>query len=333
MWLIPALAAAAALPSPAAADAGGPPLEVPVACEIGAVCVVQNYVDHDAGPGARDHTCGPLTYDGHRGIDIRVPGRAEMAAGVPVLAAAAGVVRAARDGMPDVSIREAGVESVRGREAGNGVVIDHGDGWVTQYSHLRAGSVAVAPGDRIEVGTVLGLIGLSGKTEFPHLHFAVRHDGRTLDPYTGRPPDSGCGEPGRPLWSAAAQAALAYRAGGLLGAGFAATRPAIEDALSGAYRRVAIPADAPALVFWAAAWGLRADDRESIRLIRPDGRVMAESEGRLPKDKAQWLRYVGRKRRGAAWPAGTYLGEYRVTRAHDGTEVTVIEITREIDVR
>ena len=84
VWLF---ALAVAVPAGAQAP---PRLELPVACEIGVICVVQNYVDQDPGPGARDHACGPLSYDGHGGTDIRVPGRPEMTAGVAVLAAAPG---------------------------------------------------------------------------------------------------------------------------------------------------------------------------------------------------------------------------------------------------
>ncbi len=117
-----------------------PQLELPVACEIGAACVVQNYVDQDPGPGARDHACGPLSYDGHKGTDIRVAGRPEMAAGVAVLAAAPGVVRARRDGEAD---RPGGwAAAPAGPDAGNAVVLDHGGGWESQYSHLRQGSEA-----------------------------------------------------------------------------------------------------------------------------------------------------------------------------------------------
>ena len=100
-------------------------------------------------------------------------------------AAADGVVKATRDGMADVSIRETGREAVSGREAGNGVLIDHGGGWETQYSHLLFGSVSVEPGDRVVAGTPLGMIGLSGQTEFPHLHFTLRRRGMAIDPYTG----------------------------------------------------------------------------------------------------------------------------------------------------
>ncbi len=318
-----------AWPAALAAEDPAPRLALPVACEIGTHCVVQNYLDHEPGPGAKDHTCGPLSYDGHRGIDIRLPGLRHMAQGVAVLAAAPGTVLRTRDGEPDVSFRERGQDAVRGREAGNGVVIDHGNDWRTQYSHLQNGSIAVEPGQRVEAGTRLGLIGLSGKSEFPHLHFAVRHRDRVLDPFTGRPPESGCGQNSAPLWNTEAQAALAYRAGGLLDAGFAAGPVDLKSAL-GRVLPAAPNSKSPALVFWTAAWGLRAGDRESLRVTGQDGAPIAVWSGTLEKNKAQSLRYAGRKRRGAAWPAGTYRGEYRVTRETDGRTMTIIETSREV---
>lgn len=314
------------------AFADGPALvlEVPVDCDIGARCVVQNYVDHAPGPETRDHTCGPLTYDRHKGIDIRVAGRPEMEAGVPVVAAAPGVVRSVRDGMADISVKETGPEAIKGREAGNAVVIVHDGGWETQYSHMRRGSVAVEKGQRVEAGAALGLIGLSGSTEFPHLEFSVRHGGKTIDPFTGGAPEDACDAAKAPLWSDAARAALAYRAGGLLIAGFAARVPTLKGLLSGEHRSAELGTEAPALVFWAVSWGLRKNDKESIRVTGPDGRVFTEAASSLPKDKAQWMRFTGRKRTAKPWPPGRYRGEYRVTR--DGG-ATIVEATREIEVR
>ena len=134
------------------------------------------------------------------------------------------------------------------------------------------------------------------------------------------------------MWSPAAQAALAYQAGGLLRAGFAAEAPELARALDGAYdapRNTApLNTRAPALVFWAVAWGLRDGDRETIRLIAPDGRALAERSGALPRNEAQWLRYIGKKRKGAGFPPGRYRGEYRVER---GIE-TVFEVVRVLEL-
>jgi len=98
-----ALALAAALAGPAnAGDA--PPLAVPIDCQVGVACFVQNYVDHDPGPGAADFACGSLSYDGHDGGDFRLTDLAAMEKGVAVLAAADGVVLRTRDGMADISV-------------------------------------------------------------------------------------------------------------------------------------------------------------------------------------------------------------------------------------
>ena len=65
-------------------------LDLPVACSVGETCFIQQYFDHDPGPGASDYTCGTMSYDGHDGVDIRLPTVAAMHKGVDVLAAAAG---------------------------------------------------------------------------------------------------------------------------------------------------------------------------------------------------------------------------------------------------
>ncbi len=310
-----------------------PRFELPVRCEIGNPCIVQNYVAHDPGPGAQDHTCGPLTYDGHKGVDIRVPSLVEMRDGVPVIAAAPGTVKGRRDGMPDISVRKAGAKAVTGREAGNGVVIDHGGGWESQYSHLLKGSVTVRPGDRVETGQVLGMIGLSGFTEFPHVHFSVRLDGKTLDPFTGRPPGSGCGGAVETLWSERALERLTYRAGGLLLAGFASGKPDREGVLNGRYQERSLPAAAPALVFWALTWGLRGGDEETLIIDGPNDRRLVDLRQSIPKDKAQWFRFGGKRRPPGGWPRGRYEASYRVRRIQDGAKVDVVNIVRSIDVR
>ena len=54
---------------------------------------------------------------------------------------------------------------------GNSVVIDFGDGLYGFYAHMQKGSVRVEVGDEVKQGDVLGLLGNSGNTSAPHLHF------------------------------------------------------------------------------------------------------------------------------------------------------------------
>jgi len=316
----------ATLPA-AGAWAQPPSLSLPLACEPGQTCVVQNYVDADAGPAARDYRCGRLAYDGHKGTDLRVTDFAAFATGVAVLAAAPGRVRAVRDGMPDVSVREAGAASVAGREAGNSVVIDHSDGWETQYAHLRRGSVAVRPGQRVERGQKLGLAGLSGHTEFPHLHFEVRAAGRTVDPFVGtgeRPP---CAAGAAPLWTRAAGDLLAYVDTGLLAAGLAGAPPRLVAGSVDPQALQPFRAGSDAVVFWVQVYGVQQGDVEELRLFAPDGRLLAERMATVAKDRAQSLAYVGLRRSDAAWARGLYRAKYSLSRGSPRKEV--ISLVRE----
>jgi hypothetical protein len=215
--------------------------------------------------------------------------------------------------MPDVNVRVVGKEAVAGREAGNSVVIEHGDGWETQYGHMRSGSVAVRAGDAVTAGQKLGVVGLSGYTEFPHLHFEVRHRGKTVDPFVGQERAEPCGSGERPLWVRPALDALAYAATGLLGAGIASGPPSLEDGGLGG-KSEALGSGSAAAVFWVQIYGAQANDLQEIRLIGPDGRLLAERQDRIARNRAQWLAYVGLRRAGRDWSAGVYRGEYALYR-------------------
>ncbi|GMG81084.1 M23 family metallopeptidase [Paralimibaculum aggregatum] len=295
--------------------AGPPGLAFPAACSLGTDCHIQQLTDRDPGPGAADHRCGQLVYDGHKGTDIRLVDRAAMLRGVDVLAAAPGVVRGLRDGMPDRRLGDPEAPALAGRDCGNGVAIRHDGGWETQYCHLAEGSIAVRRSDRVTAGQRLGRIGLSGATEFPHLHFALRDpEGRPVDPFDGQTADTPCGSGGAALWAEP----LPHPPGGLLGHGFLDRMPDYAEVRAGTVARDALPADAPALVFWVSAFGLLAGDRLALTLYGPDGAVLAEAEDPLPRNRAQLFRGVGRKARGA-WPEGRYEGLAVIRR--DGTEI------------
>ncbi len=300
-----------------AAAAAPPVLEVPVDCTIGEVCFIQNYVDHDPGPGRLDHACGRLSYDGHQGTDFRVRDYVDMARGYAVVAAADGVVTAARDGMADVSIRETGADAVRSREAGNGVLIDHGDGWETQYSHLRHGSVQVAPGDRVAAADPLGLIGLSGNTEFPHVEFTVRHEGDAVDPFAGPDFAGGCADERAPLWSDEALAELTYRRTGLLIAGFADQAPEADGVRRGAFRLGSDAHDPEALVFWVDLFGAEAGDLQRFRIWAPDDSLFLDQESRLDESNVSWFTFGGRRRPPDGWPPGLWRARYELLRGDE----------------
>jgi murein DD-endopeptidase MepM/ murein hydrolase activator NlpD len=64
---------------------------------------------------------------------------------------------------------------------GNTVVVDHGGDLLTLYAHM--GVILVDPGEEIELGDIIGLVGSTGLSTGPHLHFEVWEDGdRAVDP-------------------------------------------------------------------------------------------------------------------------------------------------------
>ena len=63
---------------------------------------------------------------------------------------------------------------------GNMVEIEHGQGLATRYAHLSA--YAVAPGQWVEAGTILGRVGSTGRSTGNHLHYETRVDGEPVDP-------------------------------------------------------------------------------------------------------------------------------------------------------
>ena len=308
-------------------------LEMPVECKMGEVCYVQNYFDRDPGPESRDYKCGRLTYDGHTGTDIRVPDMTVMREGVNVLAVADGVVRAIREGVEDVNVTEIGFDAVKGREAGNAVAVRHEDGWETQYSHLKKGSIRVKPGEKVKAGQILGQIGLSGKTQFPHVELSVRLNGESIDPFVGVTDRQGCGFVEDPLWSEAAAKRLEYISTGLLSAGFTSAVPDPEEARNGKHQAETLTITAPMIIFWTNVFGAEEGDVEKVTLTGPDGDVLADISRKQDAFMARHFVYIGKHRRGAPWPEGTYVGRYLLTRAGESVEETVLDISRKITVK
>ena len=94
----------------------------------------------------------------HNGVDIGSP------YGIEIVAALAGTVRFA------------GYNS----SGGNYIEIDHGNGYVTKYLHCS--KLLVSKGDTVKQGQVIALVGSTGISTAPHLHFAVYIDGVAVDP-------------------------------------------------------------------------------------------------------------------------------------------------------
>jgi murein DD-endopeptidase MepM/ murein hydrolase activator NlpD len=110
---------------------------------------------------ARFNQAGGRWAHNHTGLDFAAP------MGTPVRAVMAG------------EVIQADFEGAYGRQ----VKVRHADGTVTSYSHMSEFDVSV--GDRVEAGSQVGRIGMTGNTTGPHVHLEVLPDGTDpVDPYT-----------------------------------------------------------------------------------------------------------------------------------------------------
>ena len=94
----------------------------------------------------------------HRGVDIR------GAKGSDVKATANGIVK------------------IENYDRGNGryVLIDHGNGFITKYAHLKKS--LVKKGDTVERGQIIGLVGSTGRSTGPHVHYEIHYNDKILNP-------------------------------------------------------------------------------------------------------------------------------------------------------
>lgn len=127
----------------------------------------------------------------------------------------AGLDIAAREGTP-IRLPYGGKVVDRGfnDRAGNYVIIDHGGGVVTSYSHLQ-GPPKVARDATIAAGTVLGNVGQTGHATGPHLHYRVKVNGKDVDPQT--------------FHNGKAPPPQATASGGVVGSGQGTLQSALED--------------------------------------------------------------------------------------------------------
>lgn len=226
-----------------------------------------NFVDLNAGGGILDYRCSALSYNGHQGIDTDIYRLVAQDVGVPVHAALDGTVVFTNDGEPDDNRCVCGSAipgwppCPPGTEA-NAVIIDHGGGHQSWYWHLKTGSVAVSVGQAVVAGQPIGMVGSSGCSTNPHLHFESRLGGVRYEPFAG-----GCNavpsgwveqEPLDP---------------GLKVMGFATSRTSPGAAPSPLELPISVQKALgdPAIYFWIQLANLPANSTWQVRFFRPNG--------------------------------------------------------------
>jgi murein DD-endopeptidase MepM/ murein hydrolase activator NlpD len=108
--------------------------------------------------GQRENPFGGGDEEVHKGLDIKGP--------------MGGEVKAMAKGVVEFAGQKTGF--------GNCIVLKHGNGFETLYGHLS--KILVRVGDQIDIGERIGLIGSTGRSTGPHLHYEVHRYGKKIDP-------------------------------------------------------------------------------------------------------------------------------------------------------
>ncbi len=100
-----------------------------------------------------------------------------------IIAPGDGTVVAVRDGVPDdtpADLLMQGMSDPVHAMPGNWIMLDHGNGEVSFFCHLRQGSLRVKPGQKLKQGEVIALLGGSQTTGYPHLHYQLQSNANLM---------------------------------------------------------------------------------------------------------------------------------------------------------
>jgi murein DD-endopeptidase MepM/ murein hydrolase activator NlpD len=266
---------------------------------------VMNFADLDPRPGfLRDYRGGKFTYDtptfGHDALDIGLADFSEADEGMPVLAAADGIVEAINDGAFDRNKGFAYPEP-----PANSVIINLGNGWRAKYWHLRRDSVSVKVGDSIAAGHFLGWTGSSGFSTGPHVHFELTYKNHPVETML----DSST------FWVTPPQYPADYRH--VIKSGFSSNIPtASEWAEQPQDIRTFMRGNR--LSFWVIAGAMMPGDTRTVRLQRPDGSLFLDqtsNPGSTFFQVSQWAYTI-------TLPSTDVLGTWTATWLQNGVELT-----------
>lgn len=155
-----------------------------------------NYTDLDPTAGRLDYEGGTHNYDGHTGIDYLLDSFRLMDRGCRITAAAPGTVVYLDNSSP----YDRHCDSSDWPDAGNWVWIRFADGSYHEYLHMRSNSMVVQLGEAVLPGQLLGLVGSSGYSTGPHLHFETGDDTGPGGTYKFREPYHGTANLLPSLW-------------------------------------------------------------------------------------------------------------------------------------
>lgn len=292
-------------------------LQFPVKCQLNKNCWIINYVDNDSTTEWHDYRHGRQTYDGHTGTDIAIKNLTAMKQGVDVLATTSGFVIATRDGVPDKNALNPTTSPTSGTTAttlnkntlqnmscGNRVAIKHAGGWITDYCHMKSGSIKVKKGDFVMAGQKIGQIGLSGTTEFPHLHLNVQNENLFFDPFTGH--ERYLKGVRMPLWTPKTAQELTYTPTVVYNTGISDEIPTLLNIRNEKYKNTRISFFSNMMLVWVDMFHVERGDTLNILVKDPKGNPLIKKDIVIEKSNAKKFIYTGKRKPVNGFAKGNY---------------------------
>ncbi len=202
--------------------------------------------------------------------DIILNTEQEMQKGVNVLAAAPGkVVKVNNDYSGDK------VSQTQPQDpCGNEVVVQHDNGWVTQYCHLKQNSIAVTPNQQVQNQQILGQVGETGVTVTPKLSFIVLENGIVRNPFQEK------------LWAKT----LAYQPFGLIDMGVTNKPTTLDVTSDTAPKQRQFTIQDKQVVAWVRVYGVQKGDKQRFTFYMPNGKVYFKpQESSITGNYPQWF--------------------------------------------
>lgn len=283
------------LTSTAIAESGK--LLFPLGCELGKSCWISSLPRHHLQDKQLDFRCGPITYESNDGTDIALKDIPQMEEGVSVIAPISGVVEFKRDGVSDISAKGTDRKQLEGIECGNEVVISNNEMQI-ELCHLKNKSINVNVGDEVRAGDVIGELGLSGLTEYPHLHINVQDKSdtvvRVVDPFYGSQPD--CGLHHKSLWSDPENMEKHATTGVVYNYGFSFEKVTAEGVMSGEYLRVQ-PELPEEFIAFVDIFSVNKGDKLTISILDSGNNIFTKREHEFGKYQAKYFLFVSKNLR------------------------------------
>lgn len=269
-----------------------------------------NYVDRVA-TGIQDYNCGNKTYDAHKGTDFALISFPKMDSGVYAIAAEMGRVTKVIDTFYDRN------KNLDISGPGNYIEVLHTNKYYSYYCHLRKNSALVKPGDLVTKGQRLGLIGSSGYSTDPHLHFEVWNDTiGYVDPFMGS-----CGNP-TSMWVNQFAYDNAYR---ILDRGQIAVKPTIDTLRERYPSKQIFNLQDPVVCVWLLESGVVLGDSFSFKWYNPQGALWFTMKSVYSKSSSYYYNWSF-----IFFPKTGIAGMWHVKYFKKGVEIIDIPVTLQI---